>query len=116
MGSHTDKIGNVIVDTLKKGEYTFGYYDYTVGINNQQPASVEHFDLNVVPNPAKNNCKINFNLRNEHLVELVITDTTGKKIFSTMILPNRTSVDWDCRQQSAGTYIVQLVKNERVIE
>jgi hypothetical protein len=62
-GSATDKVGNIVIDTLKKGEYTFGYYDFTTGITSNDNTT----QLSISPNPSSDTFKIeiaNSGLRN----------------------------------------------------
>lgn len=112
--SHIDKKGSITVDTLQKGEYTLGYYDYTVGISTQ--AIKENFDLKVSPNPSQGVFEISFNIRNVKDACIRINDMQGKEIYFTPVFSYQESIKWDASEVAAGKYVLCLVAGERKAE
>ena len=56
-----DRRGSITVDTLKKGEYTLGYFDYLVGTYN--PTAPSKNILLVNPNPSSDAFRFEIQLR-----------------------------------------------------
>ncbi len=111
----TDKIGNIVVDTLKKGEYVFGIYDHSVtGI--QQIKSDSPFKLGVNPNPSSLECTVSFNLQNLRQATIQIIDTAGKIVRDTTIHSSQTSCSFQLNNLAAGTYQVRLITADKVLD
>jgi hypothetical protein len=107
MGNVLDKAGSFSLDTLLKGEYVFGYYDYTVtGINEIKPNSAS--TLQVYPNPNEGIVNITLNLNKGEQGLVKITDVKGAIVYSdTIKFPNDKLV-YDASKLSAGAYLVSL--------
>lgn len=103
-----DKRGTITVDTLKKGEYTLGYFDYTVGITEaiMAPANV----LTVAPNPSGDQFVFTLPKELKNHSGLVIYDLGGRKIFETPIETGADTLIWNCSQQKPGTYLATLIE------
>ncbi len=85
-GNKTDKVGNIVVDTLKKGEYALGYRDFTTSTPEGIIATQSAFE--VYPNPA--NAGINFLVKSPGRANylLAIFDSAGRNVFSSEIRDN----------------------------
>src|SRR4029078_5805497 len=105
----TDKRGTITIDTLMIGEYTLGYYDYTVGI--QELNSGENLLMNVTPNPSTDLFTFNFSNSLKKECQLVIMDMGGRKVHSEIIKPGTTNVSWNCIKNSSGVYFAMLLEN-----
>ena len=101
-----------IVDTLKKGEYTLGYLDYTVGIKNYQP--LERMILQINPNPASHNVHFDIDLKNNRQALLQLFDMKGNMIKEFTVYSHQTFVDWDTSEIASGNYIVKLCVNDKI--
>ncbi len=77
-GSGIDKIGSITVDTLKKGEYALGYYDYTAGM---KETDVPSGTIEVFPNPSAGNFFISFVAENDKAASLKIYDAAGNLVY-----------------------------------
>lgn len=101
-GSRTDKIGNFTVDTLKKGEYAFGYKKYNVGINEADNA--KSFLLQAYPNPTAEGCTIGFTLPPGKKGKIQIHNQLGQNVFSSPVFSHQQSIWWDTFKIPAGIY------------
>lgn len=107
-GVTTDKKGNFAVDTLKKGEYVLGKYDYA--ISGIQPSYFSPSGkISVFPNPVKDVCKIEFNIPPGAIFKLVISDIAGKTIYSTPVFSHQQFIYWDTSLVPEGIYSVSLL-------
>ncbi len=107
-GSLTDKRGNFIVDSLKKGEYCLGYLDYRVqGINcKNKPAKAQ---LAVFPNPANNRIHIRFDLDGGEKAWMQLTDPLGKIANRMEVFAHQQEVSIDTFGLPAGLYYLTLL-------
>lgn len=105
-GSATDKKGNFVVDTLKKGEYVLGRYDYTL-LGDFSAPQVNMLSVSGYPNPVSGLCRINFNGAHNQ-VTITISDINGKIVFQTPVFPHQQFVSWDTFSVPAGVYIMDI--------
>jgi hypothetical protein len=110
IGSHTDKSGNIRIDTLRKGEYAFGYRDYTVAAVNDNHLVAET-TLSVFPNPSQETVKIEFSLPHGKKGVISVFDASGKMIYRTDAFSHQTFITWDCYLCASGNYTVMLECN-----
>ena len=106
-GSITDKRGTIVVDTLKRGEYTLGYYDYTVkGINAISTKLMT--GVEVYPNPSKGQIKIklHFPLSEKEFYTITIFDILGKKMLESQ-LKNYSDREFNFVHFDKGIYLVK---------
>ena len=103
--SGSSTAGYLVVDTLKRGEYTLAVgTPYILSINkNQKPGGM----LNVFPNPSNNLFTFSFNTTEK--AELKIYNTLGKEIDSMHINPGQTSAIWNSKRFESGTYFATLI-------
>lgn len=119
-GAATDKKGNFVIDTLKRGEYVFGKYDYSIS-GNYSPADSEIRALNIFPNPSTGICRILFSDFSGRFSKLTISDVMGKMIYTTPVFSHQQFIDWDTHPLPAGIYYVsifaekEMVNTERVV-
>lgn len=109
MGSPTDKVGSFTVDTLKKGEYVLGYFDYTVGVQQPGQPTPSAKILSATPNPAKHTCRINFTLPNGSNALLQICNLKGEIVDQIAIYSHQEFIEWDCSNITKGTYLCSLI-------
>jgi len=93
-GSSTNKIGQVWLSSLQKGEYTLGIYDFhyvdtsyqAFQINNCYTASAvknivtQNDCFSVFPSPSSKDVYIKFNQANNRRVDFEIVDLNGKQV------------------------------------
>lgn len=115
MGSSFDKVGSFTVDTLKKGEYVLGYYDYTVG-SIELVKTQGTIILNATPNPVKHTCRINFKLPHASKALIQICTISGEVIKQLPVYSHQEFVDWDCSKVSKGTYVCSIVSGEKIAD
>jgi len=104
-GSHLDKKGWVVVDTLKTGEYVLGVHDFNTGMVS---FSGRNSKLKIVPNPASDHCSISFKVPVNKNSTIVIADISGKVVFSTPVFSYQENIEWDTFYMANGTYLVTL--------
>jgi aminopeptidase N len=105
-GTPTDKRGSFTVDTLKKGEYTLGIYDYKVGM--AEAKNEFENKITVSPNPVSGVCRISFNLPQGKNSVLKIFNITGQCIYKVPVFSHQEFVMWDTWQVPKGIYFVSL--------
>lgn len=113
-GSHIDKVGNIVIDTLKKGEYTFGIYDYVTNVSENSSNTVRY--LFVSPNPSTDTFNISINLNGARKARLRITDANGRLIEENKISDDQTIYQWQAKSQKSGTYFVSMVLDSKVVQ
>lgn len=109
-GSATDKVGNIVIDTLKKGEYTFGYYDFTTGITSNDNTT----QLSISPNPSSDTFKIeiaNSGLRN---AMISIWSIDGKNVYNNYVSGDGIYT-WKPGAIPSGEYIVRIIDKKMTL-
>jgi aminopeptidase N len=112
-GNKFDKQGNFVVDTLKAGEYTLGYRDYTTGLNDP---ILKTPDLQIWPNPGNGevNICLKYSGRN-NAFQMNIYDLQGRYLFHKKLEPGITE-KWSPKEKSSGgTYIISIISEEKEI-
>ena len=113
MGSVFNKLGNVVVSDLKKGQYTFGMYDHSL-LSNLSPEA-QNLDYKIYPNPASTEIQLEFD--GEHPCCMVeITNLEGRVVLSKKIKSKKDGLSIDVSSLSAGTYFIGLSHNELAYE
>ncbi|MBK5284964.1 MAG: T9SS type A sorting domain-containing protein, partial [Bacteroidia bacterium] len=113
IGSHTDKYGNITVDTLKKGEYAFGYRDYLLSVSS--PLAASKLSLKAFPNPAENICQLAFSLPPGKNGMISAYDSLGKLVYITPVFSHQTFIAWNCDSMASGNYIISLTVNDETV-
>jgi hypothetical protein len=111
-GTHLDKKGWVVVDTLKQGEYILGVRDFTTGLPTFSNSIKQ---LSVSPNPATEYCSISFNVPAYKNSEITVSDMKGNLVFRTPVFSYQEKINWDVYYAANGTYIISLVTDSKVI-
>lgn len=105
--SVTDKLGSITVDTLKRGEYVFGYWDYTVGIQEQGNEKINS-EFSVKPNPSSHEFVFSIS-PNKELQEIRIFDSRGILVFEKILQPgDYRNLKWDSHGFPPGFYTAAL--------
>ncbi len=106
----TDKIGTIVVDTLKRGEYCLGYYHYVTGINTLSDPKVQY--LRVWPNPSSDSFNISIaNVKAKKLM-IFIYDLNGKNIYAKEVNPDMQFI-WQPKNIPAGEYLIRLFDGKK---
>jgi aminopeptidase N len=102
--SASDKKGNMQVDTLRKGEYCFGWSETALSV---KPGPVAKPSLGIYPNPSVNELKLDFT-KIDHRKNWTISviDTQGRVIQQQIIYPHQTFIKLDISQLKPGSYLV----------
>ncbi len=112
--STTDKVGNIVIDTLKKGEYVFGIYNYVTSTS-ENIGEGNHY-LNISPNPSNDTFNISIRSSSGKKVRLKITDTNGNVIEEKKLSGDQLFYQWNARSQMPGIYFVSLILNDKVLQ
>lgn len=111
-GSKFDKIGQVAVDTLFKGEYALGYRVQTTGTGSH--ISVNSEALMVWPNPAENRVKCSVELPAGRRYLLVINTMDGKSA-GNLAVNGQETIEWTPPAGLSGTFVFTLLDGRREI-
>nr|MBK9650496.1 T9SS type A sorting domain-containing protein [Bacteroidota bacterium] len=112
-GSHVDRFGTITIDSLMRGEYALGYYDYTVGVPSIAQAA-KTYTLTVSPNPTNKICNIAFTLNNLKQATIAITNMLGAVVKVYTVYAHQEQVSWDAADMPAGTYIC-LTSGDKIL-
>lgn len=113
MGAPLDKRGSFTVDTLKKGEYVLGYRDFTV--NNVQLNNMQNFNLNIVPNPAKNHIILTVNLEPGDSGIAQIIDIKGREVAHIKVHSGQSEYVIQTGKWKNGEYFIHLKTDKSLI-
>jgi aminopeptidase N len=104
-----DKRGSITVDTLMIGEYSLGFYDYTVGIPDSCP--INNVNMNVSPNPSKEIFNFTFSKGVQSESQLVVLDMGGRIVYTSVLTPGSTTAIWNNQRCAPGFYYAVLLEN-----
>lgn len=107
--SLTDKKGSFTVDTLVRGEYALGYYDYTVGI--AEPSGVNEVVLIAQPNPSSGTVELVLESKTFSAGSIVIYDENGKEIKSNLHF--KRGDKWVLQLQEFGSGVYHAIVFEK---
>ena len=114
-GSLIDKVGHITIDTLKKGEYVFGIYDYNaVGFSENATPSTNYFT--VAPNPSHDTFNISITLPENKNAKLQITDESGHALENKKINATESSFKWNAHSHKPGIYFVSLFLDNKIVQ
>ncbi|MDZ4666444.1 MAG: M1 family aminopeptidase [bacterium] len=101
-GSKTDKVGRFWVNNLKKGDYAFGYKDFTASVS---PVLDSKREMNIFPNPTED--ILNIELPIMHLSgKLSVYDYSGTLIELVQVKKNDKSLSIETKGFNKGAYIL----------
>ncbi|MBK9401949.1 MAG: M1 family metallopeptidase [Bacteroidetes bacterium] len=110
-GNKFDKIGSFTVDSIMKGEYTFGYRDFTTGINNI-PNKSNDYQLEIWPNPTSGVVNFTAKGNNRNEFTLGIFDTAGRNIYNTILQVDQ-PFTWVPQEQYSGTFVARIYNDRK---
>ena len=113
-GSHVDRFGTITIDSLMRGEYALGYYDFTVGVPSISQAA-KTYTLTVSPNPTNKICNIAFTLNNLKQATIAITNMLGAVVKVYTVYAHQEQVSWDAADMPAGTYNICLTSGDKIL-
>lgn len=114
-GALTDKRGNFVVDTLKKGEYVLGKYDYTVS-DFYSSSTIHNSQISIFPNPVLDICRIEFTIQPGTSARILILDASGKTIFTAPAFSHQAFIDWDTFAVTAGVYYFNILEGNKLLQ
>lgn len=108
--------GNITIDTLKPGEYTFAAWDYNyLNTDNSCINKEEKSIINIYPNPTSEHFNIVSNYKGDGCIK--IFDTEGKLVFSQKYAPEQLPIKWQPNSSVNSNYIIVLYdKNGKIID
>ncbi len=107
----TVNTGYLIVDTLRKGEYTLAVgKPYHAGINKISEPVVP---WNVYPNPSNNSFTFSFNDTDKAIIK--IFDSTGKQVETLKVGNHNPIVTWNAKRLPSGNYVAVLYSENNTI-
>jgi len=100
--------GYLVVDTLRRGEYTLAIgTPYVASVNKYSKPGGQ---LNMFPNPSQNSVTFSYSLSEKATIK--IFNTSGKEVDKINIDANQHKTTWDSSSFKSGTYVVQLVSEK----
>ncbi|HYG51314.1 MAG TPA: T9SS type A sorting domain-containing protein, partial [Flavobacteriales bacterium] len=111
IGSHTDKSGNISIDSVKAGDYALGIKTSAVGISEGKKKGN---NFNMYPNPATNQVTVEVKGRFSVKSSIVLYDVNGNKVRTCEVTKSGCTID--VNGIARGTYIVSLFNQGRLIE
>lgn len=113
----TDKVGNIVIDSLVKGEYCLGIgVSNKVGIALQKEQKVQLIKL--FPNPSNTNINIQFisKVNTEKIYEIEIYAISGKLISTEKIDSIKEMHTVNISDYAEGYYILALKENGKIVQ
>jgi hypothetical protein len=102
--SASDKKGNMQVDTLKKGEYCFGWSETALSI---EPVSAIKPRFSLFPNPSNNEIKVDFTeIEHKKDWNIAVLDSQGRILQKMTIYPHQSFIKLDVSHLKPGSYFV----------
>ena len=101
----SDKFGNIVVDTLKAGQYTFAEIDSSLSI--KDIFSTTAASLEVFPNPANEELSLKWN-SNFDALQAELHDIQGKSVGTLLINGNNSTLKIPVAHLKSGIYLVTL--------
>jgi hypothetical protein len=109
LGSHTDGYGYFNIDTLQKGEYTFGWKKSSVSIQNNSKTKLE---LSIFPNPTADWISVDLKAGFNSNIEISIYNSIGEMLYKAPYFANQI----DVRNLAAGKYHLQVAQNGKMVD
>lgn len=110
IGSHTDKSGNITIDSVKAGDYALGIKTSAIGISENKKGK----NFNVYPNPATNQVTVELTGDLVGGSNVILSDVSGNKVRTCEITKAKCNID--VNGIARGTYLVSLFSQGRLIE
>ena len=115
--SGTNNHGYLIVDNLRRGEYSLAIWDEAhLGINNNYQKDEEF--LTIYPNPSNDYFVFNFNIKNKSTIE--IFNSIGELVDNIEIDPDsyrdgQNEINWQPINLPNGNYFVNLKLDDKLV-
>lgn len=106
--SKTDKVGAVLIDSIRPGDYVLGIKTSSVGITEKEISQ----KIKILPNPASGVVEIVFDGDFAEETQLVILDLNGKIIRNQRFFSGKNKISLE--GFAKGTYIIQLQNKQGV--
>lgn len=106
MGSVFNKVGEIVVPQLEKGQYTFGIYDHN--LLSAKEVEFKPTAYKVYPNPAEDEIRIQFQEEHDCCL-LEITNSEGKVVRTQKIKSKHKEFIINVSDLSPGIYFVGLI-------
>jgi hypothetical protein len=113
--SALDKVGAFRIDSIAKGEYTFGYRDYTVAGTSEMAPS-DQYAFTAMPNPSSDTFNIQYHIYKTDKAVIRIVSAEGKLISERKLNPDERTFKWMSGKYKEGIYIVELIVNSRPVK
>ncbi len=101
-------IGYLYVDSLKTGDYTLAVYDTQVGIDENKTGLIDNEELNIYPNPAKENINVSYKLNGKGQIQ--IHNLKGQIVESISISSRKNNFNLNVSKLEKGTYFLSLIE------
>lgn len=105
--STTDKFGNIIVDTLKAGQYTFAQIDSSLSISELSSATIKTASLEVFPNPANTEVNLKWSATFD-AIQAELHDLQGKLLGTVLVNGIEKTLKIPVSHLKTGFYLITL--------
>ncbi len=113
MGSATNKVGNIEVDTLRKGEYAFGWSTQALGLSKAHKPKAK---IKLFPNPTSDNITIDLSsFARKSTVDILVKDIQGRTVAILAAFPYQNEISFDVTSLLAGSYTLIASENGKVL-
>lgn len=106
----TPYTGYLITDTIRQGEYTFGIWNWAAW-NGFGDNLMEKPAIKVVPNPAKEECRIYYSFDSNSTIEII--NQQGKVLKQVQVKQQTNSCLLSMSALSTGIYLIKISVNEK---
>jgi len=107
--STSDKFGNIVIDTLKAGQYTFAEIDSSLGVNKLNTETNSE-KMEVFPNPANQEITVSWGA-NFNAIQAEIFDVQGKSSGTILINGKQETLRIPVSHLQTGFYLI-IVRNK----
>ena len=125
LGNANDKVGEIIVNNVQKGDYVLGIYDANITQDTETKSeciftsinNVERLEklISVFPVPTKNDLNIEYLAPNTGVNALKIYNVIGKEIVFDFKEKAKGKMVIDTKKWSKGTYILSFVAEDSTV-
>lgn len=114
LGSNNNKYGQIIIDTLHLGEFTFAMKDYLLGVPNTD-ASANVQVVKLFPNPANDLISVELLTKPANPCTLMVTDVVGKLVYQETITNSKNTTTINTSAFKNGMYFLTLKSTDRIV-
>lgn len=102
--------GYLVIDTLRLGEYTFGYWNWDQWIYNK-PNYLQDEMLTIYPNPATSECTIAMPFKKGYVLN--VYNTNGIKVFEQIINNDTDKITISLANFNKGLYLIKVTNSRK---